>query len=277
MPSAKPESHFSVVLVAYNSADVIGAAIKSIPAGHQVIVADNGSTDDSVAIAERLGADILKLGRNFGFGTACNRGAEMARHDKVLFLNPDATVEKDTLDKLSQALDDFPEAGIAAPRILNSKGEVFFRKRSKLYTTWPWQRKPVPEESTFINNPSGAALALRKADFDRIGGFDEKIFLYFEDDDLCFRIRTDGKKIRYVYDAIVHHAVGKSTPVTPALVEFKEYHFNKAARYVCIKHGRFFPRWYKVADTLFKMAIAKVRHQDMRMFALRGKLKALLE
>lgn len=277
MHSAKPDKRFSIVLVAYNSAAVLGAAIRSIPQGHQVIVADNGSTDDSVAIAEKAGAEVLRLGRNFGFGTACNRGAALARHEKILFLNPDATVEKDTLVRLSNALDEFPEAGIAAPRILNSSGEVFFRKRSKLYATYPWQRKPVPQSSTFINNPSGAALAFRKADFDGIGGFDENIFLYFEDDDLCFRVRKGGQKIRYVYDAIVHHAVGKSTPVTPELVEFKEYHFNKAARYVCAKHGRFFPRWYKVGDTLVKMAIAKLRGQHMRMHALRGKLKALVE
>ncbi|MBX3573739.1 MAG: glycosyltransferase [Mesorhizobium sp.] len=92
---------FSVVLVAYNSADVIRDAIESVPAPHEVIVVDNASTDASREIAAAAGARVLALAENLGFGTACNRGAALARNDTLLFLNPDARLMPGALDALA--------------------------------------------------------------------------------------------------------------------------------------------------------------------------------
>lgn len=266
---------FSIVLVSYNSAGVIGEAIGSIPPGHEVIVVDNASADASVEVARTAGATVVELDENLGFGTACNRGAAVATNEKLLFLNPDAEVMPGSLDVLEAAFDRYPDAGAFNPRLLDADGSQFFRKRTKLARRPYLRRPPLPQADRRVVMLSGAALAVRKSVFDAIGGFDENIFLFYEDDDLSLRIMKAGHELYYIHDACVRHRPGSSSPPSDELTFFKEYHAMRAMRYACAKHKRPFWRWTRIAQEYWRSRASETG--TPRQIRAAARLKALRE
>ncbi len=248
---------FSVVLVSYNSAHVIGDAIRSIPEGNQAIVVDNASRDDSVAVARALGAEVVELPKNLGFGTACNRGAERARFERLLFLNPDARLQPGALDALGAAFERYPAAGAFNPRILNQSGVQVFRRRTKLLPRPYLFRPPVPDRDARLVFATGAALAVRRNLFSSLGGFDEDIFLYFEDDDLSVRIQQAGWTLMYINDAVCKHAAGTSTQPSRDTLAFKEYQFMRSKIMTYRKHRILHMKNIELFILLIKRCVAK--------------------
>lgn len=267
----------SVVIVSFNSEAVLSRSISSIPDDCEIIVVDNASTDNSVQVAKNLGATVICNAENQGFGTACNIGAGASSGDLLFFLNPDARLKAESLDELVSATVRYPNAGILAPRIINSQGQLFLRQKSILYWTWPWDRKIDPIKDTPVNYVQGSAMLFPRNVFEEIGGFDTNIFLYFEDDDICFRTRTSGYEILYVHNAIVYHEGGKSTAPTENLSKFKEYHSWKSRRYLCRKHGRRFFRQLYLVKNYLRLILAQQTGDKQRADIFRARLKALLE
>jgi N-acetylglucosaminyl-diphospho-decaprenol L-rhamnosyltransferase len=263
---------FSVVLVTYNSAEVVGDAIRSIPSGHQVIVVDNASRDDSADIARALGAEVLATSENLGFGTACNRGAALAQHDKLLFLNPDARLRPDTLDRLAQAFENYSDAAAFNPRLVDAAGRQFFSKRNRFVSREHWLDAP-PQADAEIPMAVGAALAMRTDVFRKLGGFDENIFLYFEDVDLSARIINSGYAIRHIHDAVATHLEGKSSGTDQNTSAFKEYHYAKAQFYTNRKHGLARSRWLKLMHGAFRYASALPGGDAKKLALAKARLK----
>ncbi len=263
---------FSVVLVTYNSAEVVGDAIRSIPQGNQVIVVDNASRDGSADVALSLGAEVLALTENLGFGTACNRGAVLARHDKLLFLNPDARLQPDTLDRLAQAFERYPGAAAFNPRLVDATGKQFFSKRNRFVSREHWLEEP-PQKDADIPMGVGAALAMRTDIFRQLGGFDENIFLYFEDVDLSARIINSGYSIRHIHDAVATHLEGKSSGIDQDTSAFKEYHYAKAQFYVNRKHGLARSRWLKLLHGSVRYALALPGGEAKKLALAKARLK----
>ncbi len=231
-------SPFSIVIVSYNSAAVLSQAIRSVPAGHEVIVVDNASSDMSADIARAEGASVLQMPTNLGFGAACNRGAALASHPLILFLNPDARLRRGALNALAKAFSQYPNCAAANPMIRGAGGKQFFRFRTKLLPRPYLRRPPLPTADCKITLLIGAALAIRRDIFEKVGGFDESIFLYFEDDDLSVRLLKAGYDLYYVHDAVVDHELGTGTPSTDEVLRFKEYQYTRSRVYVLAKHGR---------------------------------------
>ncbi len=267
---------FSVVLVTYNSADVVAEAIASVPPGNQVIVVDNASSDRSADIAQAAGATVLRLPQNLGFGTGCNRGSAVATSEKLLFLNPDATLAPDALLILANAFDRNPHAAMFGPRIMLPDGTQFFRRRSLLLPRPYLFRPPIPDRDCDVVNLSGAALAMRKTIFDALGGFDEDIFLYLEDDDLCARTIKAGHALRYVHGALVHHQRGSSTRKTAELNSFLDYHALRSQAFVFRKHGVMFLRRPRIVQEYIRLLTAKLMGNAARETRAAVRLKALL-
>ena len=275
MPDAS-QRKFSIVLVAYNSSDVIGDAIKSVPPGHQVIVVDNASSDGSVRIARDLGADVVELETNLGFGTGCNRGAAIARHDAILFLNPDARLEPGALDVLATAMDKYPQAGAFSPRIMLESGKQRYADRNRLINDKRWLNE-VPQADCEIPMAPGAAVLFRRSVFEQLGGFDERIFLFFEDVDISARLIKSGGHIWYIHDAVCTHAGASSSGSSSAMTEFRNYHFMLAQRYVSAKHGLIFGLPRRLVSQSLKYVMALVRNDETRKAVARGRLRALFE
>ncbi len=228
----------TVITVCYDSMAVLPAMLASVPTGTPVVLVDNSPNADPALtrLAESRGVTLIRNERNLGFGTACNIGAARAATECLLFLNPDVTLAEGALGHLADSLDRFPAASAANPRIANADGSPFFRRRSLLIPRSQWLPRGWPAETREVPTLSGAALLVRKTAFNAVGGFDPEIFLYHEDDDLSFRLRSIGPLL-FVRDALVTHLGGSSTARSAETAAFKAFHMGQSRVHVARKHG----------------------------------------
>ncbi len=244
-----------IVTVTYNSAGVIGHLLDSIPDGVEVVVVDNASSDDSAAIAERHGATVIRAAQNHGFGSACNLGAEGNTRGFVFFVNPDAVLEEGCCAALLAAAERHPEAGATNPAILEPEGGFAMKRRSCLLDPSDWTPRDLAAagSSAQVNILHGAALFCRQEAFAAVGGFDERIFLYHEDDDICLRMRQAGWALRLEHGGGVRHVGSGSTGYSKASVRAKARAIAQSRLYVEQKHNRPRPRAGAYARALGKL------------------------
>lgn len=231
----------TVISVSYNSAVPLQAMLNTVPDRCPVIVVDNGSEDNSVEVAERFGATVVVNEQNLGLGRACNQGAEISETEYLFFLNPDIELEPNTIDELYQATKRHSEASAFAPIIMSQSGEPAMLSKSVLVPEKRWLSGEIPESDFEVPAISGAAIFVSKRIFDAVGKFDENIFLFHEDDDLSYRLRTQFGPIMIIRSAQLIHLEGQSTPASTSLADFKRYHIHRSKTYVARKHGIAFP------------------------------------
>ncbi|MET8045885.1 glycosyltransferase [Micromonospora sp. NPDC005215] len=189
---------WSVVTVTYNSADTLRRCWGGAKP-YEWIVVDNNSADDSAAVAEELGARVIRLPENVGFAKANNVGVRQAG-EYVLFANPDLEVQPAGLAAMQRHLD--VHGGLVAPQLLATDGTPQPNGRGFPYATaklgnrkiWPLSRMHAnyrvvanPGEAVYVAWAMGAAVAARTADFVAMGGWNERFFLYYEDHELGLR------------------------------------------------------------------------------------------
>ncbi|MDI4663981.1 glycosyltransferase family 2 protein [Xanthobacter autotrophicus] len=270
-----PLSAVTVVFVTYNSGAVIGRAVASVPTACPVVIVDNASPEGT---SWRGGlsrpVDVLEMPANAGFGTACNAGARRAATPYVLFLNPDAVLDADTLPALLAAAGRYGDPAILMPSIMGENGRLM-RKEGSILERVPRRLRLSPEEiagdycTRFVH---GAAFMMGWDAFFALGGFDEAIFLYHEDDDLSLRAIARRIPIIVVTAARVTHAGGRSS--APSLKQ--TFRVNRAKmqseRYVLEKYGRSRATFAQIAKLAGGCALA-LACLDPHRFAIRaGKL-----
>ncbi|MEO0945966.1 MAG: glycosyltransferase family 2 protein [Pseudomonadota bacterium] len=253
MTKTDPGTEITVVTVAYNSMAVLPDMLASLPEGLPVVIVDNSPASDPAlsALADRYGARLVRSEVNRGFGAGCNLGATAVETPFLLFLNPDATVEPGCLEALLAAGRDYPDASAFNPRMLDGKGRVSFKRRSNLLPDAPRLGAP-PETDMQVPVLSGAAIFVAKHLFDAVGGFDEDIFLYYEDDDLSLRLRERGP-LMHISGAVVRHNDGHSTVRSPETARFKAYHLARSRVFAQIKHGVPRPRASVILRSLLQL------------------------
>lgn len=216
---------FSVIIVNFNTKGVTRECLLSLFAhvkaeSFEVILVDNDSKDGSVAYLEKEFGGKIKIianNKNVGFGAANNLGAKAARGEYLFFLNSDTLLKSDILPELKNILAG-SGVGIVAPKLITANGkeqaDSFGRHptllRSVLNKLRLGGEVDLSASLYEVDWVSGAALAISKKLFDRIGGFDENFFMYFEDIDLCKRVADSGLKILVDRNARVTHLVGGS-------------------------------------------------------------------
>ena len=200
----------AVAVVHWNSLEFLPACLEALGTypGLEIVVVDNASPDGGEdLIRERFPAvRWLAMGRNAGFGAAVNAGAAATRSDWILALNPDTTVTGQDLLAMAAAGEDLKAAALG-PRIVDPGGrvELSYNTRDSLLgdlgwlLAWRggrmlWKLATSPRQVSWV---TGACLLVGRDDFERVGGFDEGYFLYFEDADLCRRLRLRGGRVIY--------------------------------------------------------------------------------
>jgi GT2 family glycosyltransferase len=233
----------SVVVVNFNAGDellhtVASALASTVPV--EVLVVDNASTDGSrERLAERYADEprvrILRNEANFGFAEASNAGLAEARGGHILLLNPDCSVEPDTLETVRRALDERPVAGMAGclirnpdgseqpgcRRLLPTPGRAFVRAfglGSAGLSDFVLAGQPLPDGPVEVEAISGAFMMVRRETLARVGLLDEGYFLHCEDLDWCQRYRQAGFKILFVPGAVAVHVKGRSGRDRPVRV-----------------------------------------------------------
>ena len=211
----------SIIIVSFNTQELLEKCITSIfkflkGVKFEVIVVDNASTDGSVKVAQDFrNVKVIVNKKNLGFGTANNQGATKAYGKWLFFFNPDAYLIDNSLPKFLEKLNQQLKIGAAGSLILNEDKTIqqsvgFFPHLPQVFY-WMLFLDDLPggqvlkpyhvDHDSFyakvqkIDWVTGAALFVRRDVFEKTGGFDERIFLYGEDVDLCYRIKKLGFKI----------------------------------------------------------------------------------
>jgi N-acetylglucosaminyl-diphospho-decaprenol L-rhamnosyltransferase len=256
----------SVVIVSYNSGHVLAECLSCLPKMVEIIVVDNNSADDSVDIARDHGATAISLPENVGFGPACNLGARTASGAFVFFVNPDVKLDSGAIEELSSAAMRYPNAGVLAPRIVHADGSTFCKDFSILCSPPANVSRPrrTPSGDCSVEMLLGAALFCRRDLFLELGGFDERIFLYFEDDDLCRRIRNAGWSLVHAHDAVARHGQGNSTRPKAGLTRFASFHWAVSKSYVARKHGAPFNPAVERRKAIMRGCLAALRFNPAR-------------
>ncbi len=249
-----PDHRLAVVIVAFNSGVWLERCIRSLEtalgdSAWELAIIDNASTDGFRDCSPQLrpGATVISNQVNVGFSRAANQGAAATRAPLVLFLNPDCEVLPGSIQRLCRELEAHPECAAAGPEVVSPDGTRqgsargdpgmltgLFGRSTLLARTFPRLlpvRKnirgpgdlPQGAASMEVDWVSGACVLVRRAAFERIGGFDERYFLYWEDADLGRRLRAHGFSVRYVPEATVRHALGQSSRSAP-VTAVREFH-----------------------------------------------------
>src|ERR1700722_13610608 len=220
-----------IIIVSYNVRDRLRDCLRDL-SGQRVIVVDNASSDSSAAMvrAEFPAVELIANTDNRGFAAACNQGIAASTEEFILILNPDTLATPAALQALLDVMRAEPHAGACGPRIVNPDGSLQpscrrfptlprllldefglgkLFPRSKFFgdyrMTW-WAHDQLRE----VDQLMGAALLLRRAALEQVGTFDERFFMYFEEVDLCLRLRDAGWKVLFVPAAKVIHHGGQS-------------------------------------------------------------------
>lgn len=223
------QDRVTIVTVTHNGGLVIGGLLGSIPENVRLIVVDNASTDDSLDIvrSKRPDALILQNEIGLGYGGGANRGLGAVETEFALLVNPDTIMDEHALERMLEAADSFPDAAMFAPLHLNRDGSVELSHDVRL-----WDRRrmgkrrgeTVPEGPLCAEFLSGAVNMVRMSVLRETGFYDPEIFLYYEDDDMCLRLRQAGHSLVLVPDAVVTHLGGGSVRPNRAYYWEKFWH-----------------------------------------------------
>lgn len=235
-------SRVTAITVAYNSAAVIGRCLASVAPAARIIVVDNASRDDTIARAKASlpTAKILESGGNLGFGRGNNIGLEQVGTEFALLINPDAALRPGAIEALVDAADSSPESAVIGPAVMSEAGEVRLSHDVSYIDRARYPRKrtmePAPEGPFCTWALSGAVMLLRMAALHEIGLFDPNIFLYFEDNDLCERIRRAGHSLIQEPAAVSDHLEGRSAAPSLCTVWITNRSFAWSRLYFVGKH-----------------------------------------
>jgi GT2 family glycosyltransferase len=266
-------SAVAVAIVNFNTRDHLRACLDSVLAEQPdgVVVVDNASTDGSADLVRSSypGVTLHANSTNRGYGAAANQAIRSCRGDYVMLLNGDARVVPGTLATLAAHMDRHPRAVVVGPLLQRLDGSVersYFPFPGSM--SWLLENEPIvwllpylpvakerflcfasPTTARVVPWIKGAALLIRRASFEAVGGFDESYFMYFEEVDLCLRLRAGHGEVHFTPAATVIHVGGAST--------------SQARRAMYVAHFtssiQFYRRHYPAARRLFWISAMRLK------------------
>ena len=213
---------FSVLIVNYNGGDYLQGAVNSLASqtfdDFETIIIDNDSKDGSLEmldVSQLLLCRVEPLGRNSGFAEGNNIGARLAKGKWLALLNADAVAHPDWLEKLHEAIHEYPNCAMFASTQISMDDSEILDGAGDGYTAYGFAWRGCYHRSIDILpdfgetfSPCGASAAYRRETFLAHGGFDERYFCFMEDVDLAFRMRLAGEVCLFLPQAVVTHKGG---------------------------------------------------------------------
>ena len=282
----------AVIILNWNGAALLRRYLPSVVANTpaalaDVIVADNGSTDDSLAVLrdEFPTVQVIALDRNYGFAEGYNRAIEAVNHPLVVLLNSDVRTPERWLEPLVEHMEAHLEVGAVQPKLLHDgepQGNVFeYAGAAGGYLDchgYPYCRGRIfdvvePDAGQYDGAPqpifwaSGACLMIRREVYRHVGGLDKDFFAHMEEIDLCWRVQLAGHGIDMVPSARVYHLGGASLPKGNPRKTYLNFRNNLLMLHKNLPQGegRRLLIVRRLMDTLaFFMAVAKWHWGDAR-------------
>ncbi|MFA6170866.1 MAG: glycosyltransferase family 2 protein [Patescibacteria group bacterium] len=225
----------SVIIVSWNVKEKLKKNLKALFSGQEgisseVFVIDNNSRDNSAEMVEKEFPQVKLIANkdNLGFAKANNQAINKSRGKYILLLNPDMRVMPNTLYSMVKWMDSRPEAGVAGCRLVNERGETIPHVRRfpalldqlaiifKLPHFFPgvlnhylFKNFDYSKEAA-VDSIRGSFFMIRRETMDKIGGLDERFFIWFEEVDYCRRVKNAGLKVMYTPSASSIDYVGQS-------------------------------------------------------------------
>ncbi|MBN1383331.1 MAG: glycosyltransferase family 2 protein [Elusimicrobia bacterium] len=231
----------TIIVVSYNSSKYLKNCLESVISlkdniEKEIIVVDNASSDGSAELVRTFypSVKLIENKKNHGFAKANNIGIMAAKNNFIMFLNPDIIVHGNTISKMTDFLKNTADAGIVGPKLLNPDGSLqlscrtfytlrtvllrrtflgrihLFNESLRQHLMSDWDHNSIRE----VNWMLAACLLSRREILKKVGYFDERYRLYFEDVDLCRRIKDAGYKVYYYPEVtVVHHHQRESAKI----------------------------------------------------------------
>ncbi|MEW6062899.1 MAG: glycosyltransferase family 2 protein [Nanoarchaeota archaeon] len=223
----------SIIILNYNGARTLKKCLDSVRnlnfKDYEVIVVDNDSSDNSDKIVKEYGFKLIRNKKNYGYAEGNNIGIRKAKGKYIFLLNNDAYADKNCLQYLVSAV---------KSKDVGAGGAKIYYKDSK--DVWFSGAKEIIGGifNTHVNKSScdyvsGCAILLKRDVLDRVGLLDKKYYLYYEEVDLCKRIRNKGYKVVYEPKAVVYHDIQKSK-----VSSHEVYYMNRNRVLYCLKYTK---------------------------------------
>ncbi|MDX1570450.1 MAG: glycosyltransferase family 2 protein [Xanthomonadales bacterium] len=243
----------AVVIVNYRSWEPLAACLASLAdLDAEIVVVDNASGDGRLGdfASDHPDVRFIQAEHNFGFAYGCNLGAALTRAPLLLFLNPDTRDPGGQLASLAELAESHPEAGIFSVRQVDERGrpQRVHDRFPGLLTLFGPVRSLLRRVAPRVDWVSGSVLLIRRALFERLGGWDPGYWMYSEDVDLCWRAHAIGHRCHYFERATVIHQHGGSSRRDPETTALTKAETTISRHYFAARHfGRIHAACYHAA------------------------------
>lgn len=210
----------SIIILTYNSAGFISNLIKSLISlkeDTEILVVDNDSSDETEGIAKKFeNVKVYQTGKNLGFAKGINYGAKKANGGYLLFVNPDSVFENGAISDMVSIFEKKEKAGIIGGKLIDKDGnpEKSAGKFFGLFETLllvlgldeAFGVRFSPKNLSKVDFVSGGFMMVRRNLFEKLNGFDEKLFMYVEDMELSYRAKKLGFNTYFTPEVVISHA-----------------------------------------------------------------------
>ena len=238
----------TVVINTFNSEEKINQCLNSLDSKVKVIIIENSNNENFKKEIEKkyLNVNCYLTGQNLGYAKGNNLGLSKVQTDYALILNPDTTLQKDTLDRLLITANKYKEFSVIGPAKQDEYSQLDLNK---------------DENEVFqVNSLKGFAMFFNMKHFKEIGFFDENFFIYLEEIDLCKKLKKENKKIYLDKKVIIKHIGGSShnENINFEMELSRNWHWMWSTFYFNKKHFGFLNSLFKVSGKFFSAFIKSI-------------------
>ena len=232
-------SKITVIIVLYNSSEIIFECLKTLN-NFQIIIVDNGKNSKILEkLKSKENIQIVSPGRNIGMGRGANFAFNSIKSEFFLLLSPDTKIDENSISKLLSTALNYDDCAIAAPLnvtdpdsygVLPEKRELYEKNKNQIHINLEKINKR-PEGEICVDVTKGCVLLVRSKFFEKVGGFSEKYFLFWEEVDLCKKFIRNNYTIIVNPSSIAHHTEGTSSKINIENLFLRSFHHEISPLY----------------------------------------------